>query len=68
MQRQWRGAAYRFAHQGLLSLFSYGTRYHQPRYGTTNNGLHTPTSITYYLKNALQACMLSAQSSEGILN
>ena len=39
---------------GLLSLFSYRTQKHQPRDGTTHNGVGPFTSITN-LENALQA-------------
>ena len=42
MQRPWRGAAYWFAPHGLLSLLSYRTQDHQPRDGTTYNGLGPP--------------------------
>jgi len=33
------GAAYWLAYHGLLSLLSYRTQHHQPRDGTTHNGL-----------------------------
>ena len=39
MQRSRRGAAYGLALHGLLSLLSYRTQDHQPRAGTTHNGL-----------------------------
>jgi hypothetical protein len=45
MQRPWRGAAYRLVSPGLLSLLSYRTQDHQPRDGTTHNGLGPPPSI-----------------------
>jgi hypothetical protein len=40
------GAAYLFATPGLLSLLSYRTQDHQPRDGTTHNGLDLPPLIT----------------------
>jgi hypothetical protein len=40
------GAAYWLAPHGLLSLFSYGIQDHQPRDGTTHNGLGPPLLIT----------------------
>ena len=42
MQRPWRSAAYWLASPGLLSLLSYRTQGHQPRGGTTHNGLGPP--------------------------
>jgi hypothetical protein len=42
MQRPWRGAAYRIASPGLLSLFSYRTQDHQPTDGTTHDGPSHP--------------------------
>jgi len=46
MQRPWRDVSYRFASPGLLNLLSYRTQDHQPRDGTTHNGLGPPTLIT----------------------
>jgi hypothetical protein len=46
MQRPWKGAAYWLAPHGLLGLLSYRTQDHQPRDGTTHNGLGPPPSIT----------------------
>ena len=46
MQRPWRGAAYWLAPHGLVSLISYKIQDHQPRDGTTHNGLSSTTSIT----------------------
>jgi hypothetical protein len=39
MQRPWRSAAYWLASPGLLSFLSYRISDHQPRDGTTHNGL-----------------------------
>jgi hypothetical protein len=40
------GTAYWLAHHGLLNLLSYRTQDHQPRDGTTYNGLGPPPLIT----------------------
>jgi len=53
MQRPWRDVTYWLASPGLLSLLSYRTQDHQPRDGTTHNGLGPPTLITSW-ENALQ--------------
>ena len=45
-QRPRRGAAHWLASPGLFNLFSYRTQDHQPRDGTTHNGLDSPPSIT----------------------
>lgn len=45
-QRSWRGAAYRLAPHGLLSLLSYSTQSRLTRGGATRNGLGPPPSIT----------------------
>jgi hypothetical protein len=42
MQMPWRGAVYCLALHGLISLLSYSTEDHQPRDGTTHNGLTPP--------------------------
>ena len=39
MHRPWRDVPYWLASPGLLNLLSYRTQYHQPRDGTTHNGL-----------------------------
>ena len=39
MRRPWTGAAYWLTPHGLLSLLSYRPQDHQPRDGTTHNGL-----------------------------
>ena len=41
------GAAYWLAPHGLLSLLSYRTQDHQPKDGTTHNGLGPLLFITY---------------------
>ena len=46
MQRPWRDVAYWIAPHGLLSLLSYRIQDHQPRNGTTYNGLGPPLLIT----------------------
>ena len=46
VQRPWKGAAYWLTPRGLLSLLSYRTQDHQPRDGTTHNGLDLPPLIT----------------------
>ena len=56
MQRPWRGAAYWLAPHGLLSLLSYRTQDHQPKDGSTQNGVGSLLSITN-LKSVLQACL-----------
>jgi hypothetical protein len=43
MQRPWRDVLYWLASSGLLSPLSYRTQDHQPRDGTTHNGLGSPT-------------------------
>ena len=40
MHRSWRGAAYWLSPHGLLSLLFYRTQDHQPKGGSTFNGLH----------------------------
>jgi hypothetical protein len=45
MQRPWRDVPYWLASPGLLSLLSYRTQDHQPRDGTTHNGLGPPPLI-----------------------
>jgi hypothetical protein len=42
IQSPWRGAAYRIASPGVLSLLSYRTQGYQPRDGTTHNGPFYP--------------------------
>jgi hypothetical protein len=39
MQRPWNNAVYCLVPHGMLSLLSYRTQDHQPRDGTTHNGL-----------------------------
>jgi hypothetical protein len=46
MQKPWRGATCWIASPGLLSLLSYRTQDHQPRDGTTYNGLGPSSLIT----------------------
>jgi len=58
MQRPWRRDAFWLASPGLLSLFSYKTQDHQPRDGTTHNGLGPLSLITE--KNALQLDLMEA--------
>jgi len=59
MQRPRRDAAYWLASPGLLSLLSYRTQDHQPRDGTTHNGLGPPPLITNRA-NALQLGLMEA--------
>jgi hypothetical protein len=42
MQRPWRAVTYWLVPHGLLSLISYRTQDHQPRVGSTHNGLGPP--------------------------
>ena len=53
MQRPWRDAAYWLAPYGFLSLLSYRTQDHQPRDGTTHNGLSPPVRDHPVRKRAL---------------
>ena len=43
MLRPWKDVTYWIASPGLLSLLFYRTQDHQPRDGTTHNGLDPPT-------------------------
>jgi len=54
MQRPWRDVTYWLAPPGLLSLLSYRTQDHQPRNGTTHNGLGPPT-LYHWLRKCLTA-------------
>ena len=47
MQRPWRSAAHWLASHDLFILFSYRTQDHQPRDGTTHNGLGHLLRKTY---------------------
>jgi hypothetical protein len=46
MQRSWRSTAYWLAPHDWLGLLSYSTQDHQPRDGTTHNGLAPPSLMT----------------------
>jgi len=46
LQRPWRDVTYWLPSPALLSLLSYRTQDHQPRDGTTHNGLGPPYLIT----------------------
>jgi hypothetical protein len=59
MQRPWRVLLSAFT--GLLSLLSYRTQDHQPRDGTTYNGLSHPS-----LMKKMPTDMLMARSNRGI--
>ena len=52
-------AAYWLVLHGLLNLLSYRTQDHQPRDGTTHNGLDPPPLITHRA-NALQLELMEA--------
>jgi hypothetical protein len=60
MQRPSRGAVYWLAPRGLLNLLSHRAQDHQPRDGTTHNGLGSPPSITNYKKKILPGMVAHA--------
>ena len=47
IQRLWMGDAFWLAPKGLLSLLSYRSQDHQPRDGTTHNGLGPPPLLDH---------------------
>ena len=61
MLKQWRGAAYWLAVDGLLSLHSYRTQNHHPRNGTSHDG-PGPSAIDHQLRKYLAADLMEAFS------
>jgi hypothetical protein len=57
MQRPWKSVTYWIASPGLLSLLSYRTQDHQPRYSTTHNGSspQPPPHLDHQLRKCLTA-------------
>ena len=60
IQRLWMGDAFWLAPKGLLSLLSYRSQDHQPRDGTTHNGLGPPPLLVINWENALQLDLMEA--------